>query len=239
MIGEVERPGPRPDAARRTCSRRLERERFASPRLVELRADWTRDGQPPSRQIARLGRLIRPLDSPKNQFFAPIRVCCCCVPTHLACAIERWRRRSGPAVAALARRGRRDRGALRRSPATPTSIPADPFPELVEGEVLLRRRGARPSAARRRRAAVRNDVRLGGEPRVLIVSGSNMSGKSTLLRTVGDERGAGAGRRAGAGAAAAALAARGRRLDPHPGLAAERARRASTPRSRGCGRSST
>ena len=32
---------------------------------------------------------------------------------------------------------------------------------------------------------VRNDVRLTGELRVLVVSGSNMSGKSTLLRTVG------------------------------------------------------
>jgi DNA mismatch repair ATPase MutS len=32
---------------------------------------------------------------------------------------------------------------------------------------------------------VRNDVTLGGELRVLVVSGSNMSGKSTLLRTVG------------------------------------------------------
>ena len=32
---------------------------------------------------------------------------------------------------------------------------------------------------------VRNDARLGGELRVLVVSGSNMSGKSTLLRTVG------------------------------------------------------
>jgi DNA mismatch repair ATPase MutS len=32
---------------------------------------------------------------------------------------------------------------------------------------------------------VRNQVALGGDLRVLIVSGSNMSGKSTLLRTVG------------------------------------------------------
>src|SRR5205085_7167127 len=33
--------------------------------------------------------------------------------------------------------------------------------------------------------AVRNDVCLGGSIRLLIVSGSNMSGKSTLLRTLG------------------------------------------------------
>jgi len=32
---------------------------------------------------------------------------------------------------------------------------------------------------------VRNDVSLGGETRLLVISGSNMSGKSTLLRTVG------------------------------------------------------
>ena len=32
---------------------------------------------------------------------------------------------------------------------------------------------------------VANDVRLAGETRLLVVSGSNMSGKSTLLRTVG------------------------------------------------------
>jgi DNA mismatch repair ATPase MutS len=32
---------------------------------------------------------------------------------------------------------------------------------------------------------VRNDVQVGGEARVVIVSGSNMSGKSTLLRTIG------------------------------------------------------
>ena len=32
---------------------------------------------------------------------------------------------------------------------------------------------------------MRNDVRLGGETQLLVVSGSNMSGKSTLLRTVG------------------------------------------------------
>jgi DNA mismatch repair ATPase MutS len=35
------------------------------------------------------------------------------------------------------------------------------------------------------RARVRNDLRLGGAGETLIITGSNMSGKSTLLRTVG------------------------------------------------------
>jgi hypothetical protein len=36
-----------------------------------------------------------------------------------------------------------------------------------------------------RASAVANDVRLGGETQFLLISGSNMAGKSTLLRTVG------------------------------------------------------
>ena len=63
--------------------------------------------------------------------------------------------------------------------------PADPFPEVLPdgpphfdavglGHPLV-------SAA----TCVRNDVRVGGDVRLLMVSGSNMSGKSTLLRSVG------------------------------------------------------
>jgi DNA mismatch repair ATPase MutS len=62
--------------------------------------------------------------------------------------------------------------------------PADPFPEFTEGGPCLEGEGlAHPLIVGSR--AVRNDVRLCGEPAVLVVSGSNMSGKSTLLRTVG------------------------------------------------------
>ena len=63
--------------------------------------------------------------------------------------------------------------------------PADPFPEFesaaracFDGEDL-----AHPLLEESR--VVRNSVRLGGELHAMIVSGSNMSGKSTLLRTVG------------------------------------------------------
>jgi DNA mismatch repair ATPase MutS len=62
--------------------------------------------------------------------------------------------------------------------------PRDPFPEIVPGPPLLEGVGlGHPLLPESR--MVRNDVVLGTNRRVLIVSGSNMAGKSTLLRTVG------------------------------------------------------
>jgi DNA mismatch repair ATPase MutS len=61
---------------------------------------------------------------------------------------------------------------------------ADPFPEFLDGPPAFKATGLGhpliPAAVR-----VCNDVDICGETRVLLVSGSNMSGKSTLLRTIG------------------------------------------------------
>jgi DNA mismatch repair ATPase MutS len=60
----------------------------------------------------------------------------------------------------------------------------DPFPEVVEQGPLFEGEDlGHPLIARTK--SVANTVRLGAEPQLLVVSGSNMSGKSTLLRTVG------------------------------------------------------
>jgi DNA mismatch repair ATPase MutS len=62
--------------------------------------------------------------------------------------------------------------------------PDDPFPEFSNSGPRLEGEGlAHPLIPAAR--AVRNNVTVGGELRVLVVSGSNMSGKSTMLRTVG------------------------------------------------------
>jgi DNA mismatch repair ATPase MutS len=63
--------------------------------------------------------------------------------------------------------------------------PADPFPAVHDGAPFLSASVlAHPLIPEL--VAVPNDVMLGAEaPHVLIVSGSNMSGKSTLLRAVG------------------------------------------------------
>src|SRR4051812_50224568 len=62
--------------------------------------------------------------------------------------------------------------------------PADPFPEVRAGAPLFHAQGLTHPLIPAK-TAVANDVVIGGGgPQVLLVSGSNMSGKSTLLRGI-------------------------------------------------------
>jgi DNA mismatch repair ATPase MutS len=102
---------------------------------------------------------------------------------HLAHAIERWRRTSGPAVRRwLVAIGEME--ALLSLSAYHYEHPDDVFPDLRAGAPCFEGEGlGHPFLSDA--VTVRNDVRIAGELRVLVVSGSNMSGKTTLLRTVG------------------------------------------------------
>lgn len=162
---------------------RLERERFTSPRLVELRAALEVEGLPPSQQIARLNRLIDMLDARRNMIFAPFSIILLW-PLQFAIAIERWRQSSGPAVARwLSAVGEFE--ALSSLASYAYEHPQYPFPEILESGARFEGEGlGHPLIPESRN--VRTDLRLSNElERVLIVSGSNMSGKSTLLRTLG------------------------------------------------------
>ncbi len=161
---------------------RLEREPFQTPALARLNAALSSEGLPASRQVARLARLVQLLEAKDNQFFAPFAVILMWTPL-LAIAIDRWRVHTGPAITGwLAAVGEFE--ALCSLAAYAFENPDDPFPEIERDEVVFEGHALGhpllPLAT-----CVRNDVRLGGELRVLLVSGSNMSGKSTLLRTVG------------------------------------------------------
>ncbi len=160
----------------------LESERFSSPRLVELRGTLDTEGIAPSRQVARLGRLVTLLDSRRNQLFALVS------PfllwgTQLALALERWRLTCGPHLGEWIQIVG-DFEALSDLASYAYEHPDDPFPEIrsdgprVEAEGL-----GHPLLSEN--VCVRNDVRLDSELALLVVSGSNMSGKSTLLRSVG------------------------------------------------------
>jgi DNA mismatch repair ATPase MutS len=161
---------------------RLEQERFTSARLAELRAALDVAGQPPSARIAKLNRLIEMLDSRDNPFMKAVGPLMLWTE-QLAFAIEAWRKVSGPALRRwLAAVGEVE--ALCCLAAYAWEHPADVFPEFVSGAACFEgEEMAHPLLDASR--VVRNSVRLGCDLRVLIVSGSDMSGKSTLLRTVG------------------------------------------------------
>ncbi len=107
----------------------------------------------------------------------------------VALASERWRARHGKAVRSwLQATGEME--ALLSLAAYHYEHPDDPFPELVavpefvEGATCLQGEAlGHPLIPATK--CVRNDVRLDAETRAMLVSGSNMSGKSTYLRTVG------------------------------------------------------
>jgi len=162
---------------------RIESERFTSPRLTTLHEALMTAGVPPSRRIAQLRRLVSWLDSTHNMMFAPIAFVLLLRP-QLAIAIDRWHALYGSAVAEWLR-AVGEAEALAALATFAYERPEDRFPELVEAGPLYEAEGlGHPLIAAP--VAVRNDVRLGvGGSRVIIVSGSNMSGKSTLLRSVG------------------------------------------------------
>ncbi len=161
---------------------RLESEPGECQRLAALHAAFQSEGLPPSRRIAQLRRIVDQLEARQNQFFAPIGALLLW-GTHFGLAAENWRAHHGPALTRWIDAAA-EMEALSSLASYAYEHPEDPFPEIVEdaacfegeelGHPLL-------PAAR----CVRNSVSLGAERQAYMVSGSNMSGKSTLLRTVG------------------------------------------------------
>ena len=162
----------------------LESERFHSPLLAALRQSLDTEDAPPSRRIARLDHLMEQLDS-RDHLVVRLLQPFLLWTMHVALGVEDWRRRSGPAVRRwLTATGEIE--ALCSLASHAFEHPDDPFPEFVAtGDMpsLDAQAIAHPLIPAAR--AVRNDLHLGAEPQVYVVSGSNMSGKSTLLRTIG------------------------------------------------------
>ena len=161
---------------------RLEAEPFDAPLLRGLQGRLDSAGAPPSVRVAQLQRLVQMLDSRRNQLFAPFAALVFWT-VHLTRAVEGWKREHGAAAAKwVAVVGELE--ALCSLGGFMFENPSFVLPEIVpEGPVFEGKDVGHPLIASADR--VTNDVSLTGTPAVLIVSGSNMSGKSTLLRTVG------------------------------------------------------
>ena len=161
---------------------RIERNPFTADPLKELVRRLSSHTLPASQTIARLARIIDFADARNNPLLRLLDVPLL-YSLHVALAAERWRATHGKVirqwVEALG-----EFEALASLAAYSYEHPQDPFPELVGGPAAFTANQLGhpliPAAK-----CVRNTVDISGSTRMLLVSGSNMSGKSTLLRTLG------------------------------------------------------
>jgi hypothetical protein len=176
---------------------RLEREGFSATRLRELQAGMTAGGLKASTQIEELRKLMAWWSARHNGIFFPIALLRMW-DIRFAFLLEDWRQRSGPAVGRWLRLlGEAE--ALSSLAGYAYMNPGDGFPDVVEEGPTAPSLELGPARTAHLAAiglghpliplgrCVPNDATLDGlaGPLVLLISGSNMSGKSTFLRAVG------------------------------------------------------
>ncbi len=159
-----------------------EAEPFRAPRLTALTSALRSEGLPPSRAIAKLERNLEWLESSDNWFVKLVNRFVFWTPLCML-AVEAWRRHHGTHVRAwLASIG--DFEALSSLASFAYERPACSFPTLHEDPPAFDAIGLTHPLLPRA-AAIPNDVSLNSAHALVIVSGPNMAGKSTLLRAIG------------------------------------------------------
>ncbi|MEZ6062183.1 MAG: hypothetical protein R3C19_17730 [Planctomycetaceae bacterium] len=163
--------------------REFEQHSFSEPSLQDLQRQFSVAGHSASAEIRHLSNLIAWLNNAlRNQLFAPVAWMCglLVVLTH---RIETWRDRHGARVAdwleaAATLEALISVGAFNFDNSDFCLPNCDDSAPLFSAQQL-----GHPLLPREE--CVRNDVDLTVERPLLLISGSNMSGKSTLLRSIG------------------------------------------------------
>jgi MutS domain V len=164
---------------------RLEQEPFTSPRLQGFAVGLKRGGQSASQSIRKLARIVYWIDA-HHSLLSHLAELPLLYTVQVGFAAESWRRRWGAQMRAWVDIAG-EMEALISLATYSFEHPTDPFPEFVESQASQAYFDGQDLGHPLLPAAkcVRNSVRLDQDTRVLLVSGSNMSGKSTLLRAVG------------------------------------------------------
>jgi hypothetical protein len=160
----------------------IEGEMFDAPLLRGIQAKLHSSGTKVTREMAALARIAGFVDARQNEvfrlFIAPVLLW----DFHCAVALDRWRTRAGPRV----REWFETLGEI-EALASVAGFAFDredhAWPELAEAAGFQALALGHPLLGEDRRVA--NDVALLGVGAALLVTGSNMSGKSTLLRAIG------------------------------------------------------
>jgi len=162
----------------------VEAENFNSAHLKRVDPRDQCGGLRASEVIQRLATLYSWIASRGNPLVAAISGWFL-LETQIAFAIEAWRARFGMMVEPWLRRlGEIE--ALSSLAGYAFERPADPFPEFLPASApaQIQAEGLKHPLMVEAKC-VANDVSLGPDCRLIVVSGSNMSGKSTYLRTLG------------------------------------------------------
>ena len=161
----------------------IEERQFKSEFLGHVGRRLEVDGKPPSQTVKYLAKRVGYLNnSMRNQFFLPIGIVLC-LPIHLAHSIELWRSAVGRHIDTwLDAVG--DFEAIVSLGGYAYEHPDYVFPTISEDKTTFRgEQIGHPLLPESQ--CIRNSVSLTSDDRLMLISGSNMSGKSTLLRTVG------------------------------------------------------
>jgi hypothetical protein len=171
----------------------IEHEPFEAPLLEQLAAEVghrsdsmpsdARDpAQPSSFRLRSLSRIAGFFDARNNEVFRFFLGPLVLWDVHCVLSLERWKRHAGR----NARRWLEVIGEVEALSSLGTHAadhPDDAWPELTASPVFAAAALGHPLLAPE--VCVRNDVELEGPGTALLVTGSNMSGKSTLLRAMG------------------------------------------------------
>ena len=160
----------------------LEQERFESPRLAHLQSMLKAGAIAPSAAVQRLDRIVRYLEQRRNMLIGWFDRYIL-YSTQFMLRAECWRRQFGPGIRGwLGAVGEMEVLAALSGYAYEHS--GDAWPE-IDGERphFEAESFAHPLLPESR--AVRNDLKLGDGLQLIVLSGPNMSGKSTFVRGIG------------------------------------------------------
>ncbi len=152
---------------------------FRSERLVELQ----REAAGGDKALAKLQRYLMVVEQRAKEYVYPFGLVVC-AGTQAAIGLDRWRRKfDGPMRRWMSAWAEFE--GLVALATYAAEHEENVYPEMVDGAVPVLEVEGMVHPLLRRETAVANDVAMGGEVRFLLISGSNMAGKSTLLRALG------------------------------------------------------
>jgi len=152
------------------------------PRLARYASELTADQVPAARHFARLERIMRFADVRHSGTLHFIVQVFTLWDFHVAAALEQWQKQAGSA----ARRWFHALGEIEATcslAALAHDHPDWPFPRFTTEPVFRAAQIGHPMIPDANR--VHNDIEVGPPGTFVLITGSNMSGKSTLLRAIG------------------------------------------------------